>query len=84
MLHWGLMPQQAIGLPNFANTGGPTLLELQRFPASTVQALQARGGAVQEKEMTSGLQVIVRGSAHGTPLWFGGSDSRREGLVMGQ
>lgn len=84
VLHWGLMPQQAIDLPNFANTGGPTLLEQQRFPAATVQALQARGGAVKEAEMTSGLQVIVRGSAHGTPLWFGGSDARREGLVMGE
>ncbi len=83
VLHWGLMPQQAIDLPNFANTGGPTLLEQQRFPSSTVQALQARGGAVRETEMTSGLQMIVRGSAHGTPLWFGGSDARREGLVMG-
>lgn len=84
VLHWRLMPQQAIDLPNFANTGGPTLLEQQRFPAATVQALQARGGAVKETEMTSGLQLIVRGSAHGTPLWFGGSDARREGLVMGQ
>ncbi len=83
VLRWGLMPQQAIDLPNFANTGGPLLLEQQRFPAATVQALKARGGTVQEREMTSGLQMIMRGSAHGTPLWFGGSDTRREGRVMG-
>jgi gamma-glutamyltranspeptidase/glutathione hydrolase len=83
MLHWGLMPQQAIDLPNFGNISGPTQLEQQRFPAATVQALQARGGEVQQIEMTSGLQVIVRGSAHGQPLWFSGSDARREGTVMG-
>ncbi len=83
VLHWGLLPQQAIDLPNFANTGGPTLLEQQRFPTTTIEALQARGGEVKEAEMTSGLQLIMRGSAHGQPLWFGGSDPRREGIVMG-
>ena len=83
MLHWGLMPQQAIDLPNFGNVSGPTQLEQQRFPAGTVRALQARGGEVQQIEMTSGLQVIVRGSAHGQPMWFSGSDARREGIVMG-
>ena len=82
-LYWGLMPQQAVDLPNFGNVNGPTQLEAERFPASTVQALQARGGQVQQIEMTSGLQVIVRGSAHGQPMWFSGSDARREGIVMG-
>jgi gamma-glutamyltranspeptidase/glutathione hydrolase len=33
--------------------------------------------------MTSGLQTIIRGQAHGTPLWMGGADPRREGIVMG-
>jgi gamma-glutamyltranspeptidase/glutathione hydrolase len=83
MLHWGLMPQQAIDLPNFGNISGPTQLEQQRFPAATLQALRQRGGKVEQIEMTSGLQVIVRGSAHGQPLWFSGSDARREGSVMG-
>lgn len=83
VLHWGLLPQQAVDLPNFGNLGGPTLLEQQRFPASTVQALETRGGDVKEVEMTSGLQMLVRGNVHGAPLWLGGSDSRREGLVMG-
>lgn len=83
MLYWGLLPQQAVDLPNFGNVNGPTQLEAERFPASTVRALQARGGQVQQIEMTSGLQVIVRGNAHGIPMWFSGSDSRREGVVMG-
>lgn len=81
VLYWGLMPQQAIDLPNFGNVSGPAQLEAGRFPASTVQALQARGGEVQQIEMTSGLQAIVRASANGRPRWFSGSDSRREGAV---
>ncbi len=83
VLHWGLTPQQAIDLPNFASLNGPTLLERGRFPAATVHALRARGAEVQEQSMTSGLQAITRGQAHGERFWFGGADPRREGIVMG-
>lgn len=78
-LNWGLNAQQAIDLPNFGSNNGPTLLEEKRFPAATVQALQARGHEVREMNMTSGLQAIQR-----TPGgFFGGADPRREGVVMG-
>ncbi len=78
-LHWGLNAQQAVGLPNFGSLNGPTLLETGGFPASTVQALKARGHLVSEIDMTSGLQAIER-----TPQgWFGGADPRREGVVLG-
>ena len=50
-----------------------------RFPAETVQALQARGHIVGETELTSGLQAIVRTSRG----WFGAADPRREGVAMG-
>ena len=83
VLHWGLTPQQAVDLPNFGSTNGPTLLEQGRFPASTVQALQARGHEVREMDMTSGLQAITVGNVHGTPMLLGGADPRREGIVMG-
>ncbi len=77
---WGLNAQQAISLPNFANFNSPSLLEAGRFPASTVQALKARGHQVVETELTSGLQAIER-----TPSgWFGGADPRREGVVRGE
>jgi gamma-glutamyltranspeptidase/glutathione hydrolase len=33
--------------------------------------------------MTSGLQALVRTSIHGKPMWLGGADPRREGVVMG-
>ncbi|GAB3761482.1 gamma-glutamyltransferase [Ramlibacter monticola] len=79
MLNWGLNAQQAIDLPNFGSTNGPTLLEQRRFAPSVVQALQARGHEIREMDMTSGLQAIQR-----TPDgWFGGADPRREGIVMG-
>jgi len=83
ILNWGMLPQQAINLPNFASLNGPTVLEEKRFPAATVDALKARGHEVREVNMTSGLQAIIRGQAHGTPLWMGGADPRREGIVMG-
>jgi gamma-glutamyltranspeptidase/glutathione hydrolase len=83
VLNWGLMPQQAINLPNFGSMNGPTLLEENRFPPATVQALRARGAEVREMNMTSGLQAITLGNAHGKKLWMGGADPRREGVVMG-
>ena len=78
-LNWGLNAQQAIDLPNFGSLNGPTLLEEKRFPASTVEALRARGHEVREQNLTSGLQAIQR-----TPTgFFGGADPRREGVVLG-
>jgi gamma-glutamyltranspeptidase/glutathione hydrolase len=82
-LQWGLSPQAAINLPNFGTTGGPLLLEQNRFPAVTVQALRDRGHTVQEVEMTSGLQALVRGTQRGQRVWLGGADPRREGIVAG-
>ena len=84
MLNWGLMPQQAINLPNFGSLNGPTVLEEKRFPAATIEALAKRGAEVKEQNLTSGLQAISRGEAHGKTWWFGGADPRREGIVMGQ
>ena len=83
VLNLGLMPQQAINLPNFASFNGPSLLEEKRFSPGTIEALKARGAEVREITTTSGLQAITRGQAHGTQLWLGGADPRREGVVMG-
>jgi gamma-glutamyltranspeptidase/glutathione hydrolase len=84
VLQWGMTPQQAIDLPNFGTTGGPVLLEQGRFPAAVVEALQARGHAVREVELTSGLQAISHGREAGREVWRGGADPRREGLVLGE
>ena len=79
VLQWGMHPQAALDLPNFGNLGGPLLLEQNRFPATTVQALQALGHPVQQIEMTSGAQALVRQRGQ----WLGGADPRREGIVAG-
>ena len=80
MLNWGMSPQEAINLPNFASTNGPTLLEKERFPAATLDALRAKDHEIREFDMTSGLQAIKwqRGQLQG------GADPRREGVVMGE
>jgi gamma-glutamyltranspeptidase/glutathione hydrolase len=78
-LQWGLDAQRAIDLPNFGSLNGPTVLEKGLFPASTVDALKARGHVVAEIELTSGLQAIQRTKSG----WFGGADPRREGVVKG-
>jgi gamma-glutamyltranspeptidase/glutathione hydrolase len=78
-LDWGLDAQRAIALPNFGSLNGPTLLERERFAPAVVDALRARGHALQEVELNSGLQALRR-----TPRgWSGGADPRREGIVMG-
>jgi gamma-glutamyltranspeptidase/glutathione hydrolase len=82
-LDWGLDMQQAIALPNFGSRNGPTELEAGRFPASEIEALQARGHTIRTGEQTSGLQGIQRIRIHGVPLWFGGADPRREGIAKG-
>ena len=79
VLQWGLSPQAAVDLPNFGTLGGPLVLEQGRFPTTTVNALQQRGHTVQQGELTSGAQALVRGRG----LWLGGADPRREGVVMG-
>ncbi len=79
ILNWNLNAQEAINLPNFASLNGPTVLEEKRFPASTVDALKARGHEIREVNMTSGLQGIQK-TASG---FFGGADPRREGIVLG-
>ncbi|QIL81068.1 gamma-glutamyltransferase family protein [Diaphorobacter sp. HDW4A] len=83
IFNWGLTPQQAINLPNFGSLNGPTMLEENRFPSTTVEALRARGAEVREMNMTSGLQAITRANVHGKQMWLGGADPRREGVVMG-
>ena len=60
VLQWGLSPQAAVDLPNFGTLGGPLVLEQRRFPLATVEALQQRGHTVQQGELTSGAQALVR------------------------
>ena len=79
LLNWRLNVQQAINLPNFGSLGGETFLENNYFSQTTLSNLIARGHNVKEIELTSGIQAIQK-TKEG---WFGGADSRREGLVLG-
>ena len=78
-LDWGLDAQQALALPNFGSRNGPTELEAGRVSTDLVRALEARGHALQQVPMTSGLQAIQRRVHDGRPAWFGATDPRGEG-----
>lgn len=78
---WGLNAQEALNLPHAITLGGDVFVEEGRFAEATIDSLRERGHTVSERELTSGLQAIMRlndGSL------FGGADPRREGVVMGE
>lgn len=77
---WGLSAQEALNLPHAITLGGDVYVEEGRFPEATIESLRERGHTVSERELTSGLQAIMRLN-DGT--LFGGADPRREGVVMG-
>ncbi|MFY8177956.1 MAG: gamma-glutamyltransferase family protein [Limnohabitans sp.] len=84
VLNWGMTPQQAIDSPNFGWVAGPVVLEAQRFSPVLQDELRARGTAVREVALPSGVQAIVRQSMNGREVWMSGADPRREGTVMGE
>ncbi|MBC3364715.1 gamma-glutamyltransferase [Pseudomonas sp. SWRI154] len=84
LLDWDLDPQTAINLPNFGSRNGPTELERGQFSPALVQALKDKGHAVNEIDMNSGTQAIVRvRDAQGKTSLAGGADPRREGQALG-
>ncbi|WP_149087655.1 gamma-glutamyltransferase [Pseudomonas prosekii] len=84
LLDWNLDPQTAINLPNFGSRNGPTELEQGQFSPALIQALRDKGHAVNEIDMTSGTQAIVRiKDAQGKSALAGGADPRREGEALG-
>jgi gamma-glutamyltranspeptidase/glutathione hydrolase len=84
LLDWNLDPQSAISLPNFGSRNGPTELEQGQFSPALIQTLKDKGHAVNEIDMTSGTQAIVRvKDAQGKASLEGGADPRREGEALG-
>ncbi|KAB0499421.1 gamma-glutamyltransferase [Pseudomonas moorei] len=84
LLDWNLDAQQTINLPNFGSRNGPTELERGQFSPALIQALKAKGHEVNEIDMTSGTQAIVRTKdAQGKVSLTGGADPRREGEALG-
>ncbi|POF40541.1 gamma-glutamyltransferase [Pseudomonas laurylsulfativorans] len=84
LLDWNLDAQAAINLPNFGSRNGPTELEQGQFSPTLIQALKDKGHSVNEIDMTSGTQAIVRvKDAQGKASLTGGADPRREGQALG-
>ncbi|WP_454866292.1 gamma-glutamyltransferase [Pseudomonas umsongensis] len=84
LLDWNLDTQAAINLPNFGSRNGPTELESGQFSPALIQALKDKGHRVNEIDMTSGTQAIVRvKDAQGKASLAGGADPRREGETLG-
>ncbi|RON80147.1 gamma-glutamyltransferase [Pseudomonas fluorescens] len=84
LLDWNLDPQSAISLPNFGSRNGPTELEQGQFSPALIQAMKDKGHVVNEIDMTSGTQAIVRvKDAQGKASLAGGADPRREGEALG-
>lgn len=78
VIDWGLPMQEAINLPNLVARGGSFPGEVDRFPAGVVEALRARGVALQAGAgEDSGLHGIFLRSGR----LDGGADPRREGVV---
>lgn len=76
---WGLGLNDAIALPHYGSRNGPTELENDRGLEGLVSALEAKGHDVRLGDFPSGLQGVLIDKGR----LFGGSDPRREGLVLG-
>ncbi len=75
----GLDLQSAFDRPLLGVVDGPVLLEPGRFSAAQKDALQARGHALREVALPTGLHGLQR-----TPQgWLGAADPRREGQARG-
>ncbi|MDR7332186.1 gamma-glutamyltransferase family protein [Roseateles asaccharophilus] len=80
-LAWGLPVQQAVDLPNFGHfNSGALIIERGALTAEQLAALHGRGQQVNETDLTSGLQVLMKVKGG----WVGGADPRREGVVLGE
>lgn len=80
-LAWSLPVQQAVDLPNFGDfNSGRLFVEPGTLTAAQAAELRARGHQIEDTELTSGLQVLMRVPGG----WAGGTDPRREGVVRGE
>ncbi len=78
-LDWGLDVQTAIDLGHVVNRNGGTDLEAGTEAEGLQAALEARGHAINVRDLNSGLHAIMI-TDEGL---IGGADPRREGIVLG-
>lgn len=92
-LDWGLDAQQATSLVDFGAANSATTNVGGEHPAidatnngandPLVTGLRALGHTVSVNAQSSGISTIMRSTLNGKPVWAGGADPRREGLVLG-
>ncbi|GLT24501.1 gamma-glutamyltranspeptidase [Zoogloea oryzae] len=80
LLEGGLSPAQIVSQPRLGSRNGPTEVERGRMAQDVIDGLRARGHALREVDMTSGIALVVRGGKG----WIGAADPRREGRAGGE
>lgn len=80
LVEGGLGPAAVVAQPRIGSRNGPVEVERGRVTPAVIDALRARGHAVREVDMTSGLALVVRAGNR----WLGAADPRREGRADGE
>jgi gamma-glutamyltranspeptidase/glutathione hydrolase len=94
VIDWGLDAQQSSNLIDFGATNSPTTVVGGEHPNVVatnngandplVTGLRALGHTVNLGAQSSGVNSIIRSSdSAGRRVWTGGTDPRREGIVLG-
>ena len=93
VLDWGLDAQQSSNLVDFgASNSVTTTLGGEHPNIDTTNngandpllvGLRGLGHTVSTGAQSSGVNSILRAVFQGTPIWAGGTDPRREGIVLG-
>lgn len=76
---WDMDPQQAVSARHYLSRNHGVEVE-EGTPDSTVEQLKTLGFTVRERDMTSGLHMIVKRDGK----LLGGADPRREGAAVGE
>ena len=93
VLDWGLDAQQSSGLVDFGASNNPTTTVGGEHPNvditnngnndPLITGLRALGHTVSTAAQASGVNSIIRVQSNGAPALAGGTDPRREGVVLG-
>jgi gamma-glutamyltranspeptidase/glutathione hydrolase len=93
VLDWGLDAQQSSGLMDFGASNSPTTTvggEHPNLDATNnfandplLVGLKALGHVISTSVQSSGVNTIMRTQVNGASVWAGGTDPRREGVVLG-
>jgi gamma-glutamyltranspeptidase/glutathione hydrolase len=93
VLDWGLDAQQASGLVDFGASNSPTTTVGGEHPNvdtssggvndPLLSGLKALGHTVSTNAQSSGVNTIMRTQVNGVDVLGGGTDPRREGIVLG-